>query len=344
MISKKKLLLILIIAGLLVAYLARHIIMPFILAAIFAYILNPVVDYIQFHLRTRRLFAVSILYIIMIGIISYLSFWLIHNAAIEITEFHNEIGNINSFGADTIQRLPEWQIAGQSIGLKTILIDNLKSLAVFINRIDSSTLPIVSGVLSYSLKVLVFIVASFYFLKDGRSVLEKISSKLPHDTEKDYKEILHKINFAWGRYLRGQLFLILLMGVVSSIILTIVGVKYSIILGILTGFLELIPFIGPVIATAIAASVAFITGSNHFGLDPTTLAILVIVIYFVLRQLEDYFVIPTLLGRITKLHPLVILFSILAGGAIAGPIGFVLSVPVAASVRVLLEHYWENAT
>lgn len=344
MISKKKLLLIICIALLGVAYLARHIIMPFILAAIFAYIFNPVVDFIQYNLKTKRLFAVSVLYIILIGTVSYLSFWLIRSAAIEVTEFHNEIGNLNSFGADTIQRLPDWQIAGQTFGLKTVIVDNLKSLLVLINRIDKSTLPIVSGILSYSLKILVFLVASFYFLKDGRGVLEKISKKLPLDTDKDYREILHKINFVMGGYLRGQLILILLMGIVSSLLLTILGVKYSIILGILTGFLELIPFVGPVVAAAIAASIAFITGNNHFGLDPTTLALIIVVMYFVLRQLEDYFVIPTLLGRITKLHPLIILFSILTGGAIAGPIGFVLSVPVVAAIRVLLEHYWENAT
>lgn len=317
--------------------------LPFVLAAAFAYIFSPVVDLIQRKLKIRRVFAVIILFIILLGLISYSSFWVISKILAESVEFQKEITNINEFGISAINKLPDFEINGHSFGLKTVIVSNLDSLVIYVSRIQESLLPIVSGVVSYSLKILVFLVASYYLLKDGKRLIEKITSQFHGKSAKEIQLVTHKINLALGGYLRGQILLIILMGVVSSVALTILGVKYAIILGILTGFLELIPFIGPIAATTIVVSIAFVSGENNLGLDPTTLSLLIIGIYFTLRQLEDYFVVPQLLGRLTRLHPLVILFSVLAGGAIAGPIGFILSVPIAASLRVLLEYYWNKS-
>ncbi len=343
MISRKNLVILLIISAGLVFYLSRDIMLPFILAAVFAYIFSPVVDFIQKKLKVRRIFAVIILYIILIGLISYSSFWIFSKISSEASEFKREIGNINSFGINAIKRLPEWEFGGRVFGLKTLVLGNLDSVVLYVSRIQASLIPIVSGVVAYSLKILVFIVASYYLLKDGKKMIEKVTSQFPHKSAKDIREVTHQINIALGGYLRGQILLIVIMATVSTIVLTILGIKYSLILGILTGFLELIPFIGPIVATAIVASIAFISGENHIGMDPTAISLLIIGIYFILRQLEDYFVVPQLLGRLTRLHPLVILFSILAGGAIAGPVGFIISVPIAASLRVLLEYYWRKS-
>ena len=132
------------------------------------------------------------------------------------------------------------------------------------------------------------------------------------------------------------------MSTATGLMLTILGVKFALILGIISGFLELIPLIGPWSAGSLAALTAFLTGGNRFNLDPTTLALLIGFLYFALRMMEDYLVIPQLLGRLTRLHPVIVLFAVLAGGSLAGAIGFVLAVPVAASLRILLEYKWGN--
>jgi predicted PurR-regulated permease PerM len=260
----------------------------------------------------------------------------------ESSQFTQEIGNINSFGIATFQKLPEWVIGGKSFGIKSLVANGLQSLVSSINQVEDSLLPIFTQIVGYTLKFLVFLVASFYLLKDGHAVIEKMFKKFPSKNATEIREVGRRINVVLGGYLRGQILLILIMGVTTSIILTLLGIKYALILGLITGFLELIPFVGPVIATTLVAGIAFITGENSLSLDPTKISLVVIVIYFTLRQLEDYFVIPQLLGRLTRLHPLLVLFSILTSGAIAGPIGFILGVPVAASARVLLEYYWEK--
>jgi len=119
--------------------------------------------------------------------------------------------------------------------------------------------------------------------------------------------------------------------------LSILGIKFALVLAIFSGFAELVPLIGPIVAGGVAASTAFITQSSNFALSPEQLVLTVIIIYFIVRQFEDYFVIPHIMGKITRLHPLVILFAVLAGGHIGGVMGLILAVPVAGMLRILLE-------
>jgi predicted PurR-regulated permease PerM len=125
------------------------------------------------------------------------------------------------------------------------------------------------------------------------------------------------------------------MSTVTAIGLSILEVPYSIVLGIVTGVLELIPIVGPITAGAIACIVA-LGHPNPFGWQQLTYVAVVAVMYTVLRHSEDYFVIPLVIGRIVRLHPAVVIFSLLAGGALFGLLGVILAVPAAATARLLL--------
>jgi predicted PurR-regulated permease PerM len=138
-----------------------------------------------------------------------------------------------------------------------------------------------------------------------------------------------------GRYIRGQLILVVLMSTVTTIGLTILGVPYSVLLGVLTGILETIPFVGPITAGAIACLVA-LGHPNPFGWSQVAYVAVVAVMYTVLRHAEDYLVIPAIIGRAVRLHPAIVIFSLLSGGALFGLLGIVLAVPVAATMRLVL--------
>ena len=324
-------------------YLIRGVLTPFILAAIFAYILNPLVDWLKTKVQIPRILSIIAIYVVVITLIVYASILLGSALLNEAKVLSKDIEHISTFGEKTIQSLPQWQIAGQNVGLRSLATQSLETLNQTASRLTGLIVPVFTGAIEKVLSVLVFLVASFYFLKDGSSMLVAVRSRIPRKYKEDTEILAKKINQALGGYLRGQILLVIIMAAVTSLSLAILGVQFAIILGLMTGFLELIPFIGPVTAAALAAIVAFLTGTNNFGFPPLTLAIVVLIIYFVLRQIEDYFVIPQLLGRLTRLHPLVVLFSVLAGGSLAGPIGFILGVPVAASLRVLLEYKWGTA-
>jgi len=332
---------ILIFAGIIILgflYLVRGILTPFILAAIFAYIFNPVVNFIVKKTGSPKIIAIIFIYIVIIGVISYASVWLGGQLFQEAKELA-KAEDLTKLAESTIRKLPTFEIAGRTVGLRNATSEVITALGQAAQGLEKSFLPIFTGVASVLIKFLIFLVASFYFLKDGEKWVESLKQRI---SRKDFVALLDKVNSVLGGYLRGQILLVIVMSTATWIALTILGVRFALVLGIITGFLELIPLIGPWSAGGLAVLTAFLTKENHFGLDPTGLVLLVALIYFGLRMLEDYFVVPQLLGRLTRLHPLAVLFAVLAGGSLAGPIGFILGVPVAASIRVLLEYKWGN--
>jgi predicted PurR-regulated permease PerM len=141
------------------------------------------------------------------------------------------------------------------------------------------------------------------------------------------------VNVVLSRYVRGLLFLVALMSAVTWAGLTFVfHLPFALPIAIATGLLEVIPFVGPIAAGALAAVVAF----SHGGVG---LTVGVAVFYFVLRQAEDQLVMPAVIGRAVALHPAVIIFAVLAGGTIGGVLGTLLAIPTAAALKVLLDHW-----
>jgi predicted PurR-regulated permease PerM len=141
-----------------------------------------------------------------------------------------------------------------------------------------------------------------------------------------------------GRWLRGQLALIVLVAAVIYVILgPILHVPFALALAILTGVLEIIPLVGPMIAAALAGTVTFAT----HGTDTT---IVVLVVYFIVRQVEDQVVMPLVIGRAVHLHPVITIFAVLVGLSTWGVLGGLLGVPVAAAINVTLHELYPEET
>src|SRR3989344_5891722 len=257
MFTKKSIVITLVSLLALIAFLARDVIMPFILAVGFAYIFNPVVKIISRKTHLNRLWSVIILYIGLLIMISYATFWTTNQILKETSQVTKDVGNIANYGQNTIEHLPEWNIAGKSFGFQTLVISSLNTFVTTALEIQQSIVPILTGAVGFVIKLLLFIISSFYLLKDGPEILEKFLISLSPKVRKELRELINRVNIALGGYLRAQVILIAVMGVASSIVLSILGVKFALTFGVLTGFLELIPFIGPVIATSLVAGVAF---------------------------------------------------------------------------------------
>ena len=132
--------------------------------------------------------------------------------------------------------------------------------------------------------------------------------------------------------------MILLVYLVLFVDLSILGVRFALIIAIFSGIDEIVPIIGPIVAASVAVvAVLFGGGSTTFPLSSIQTSIEIVIVYFLVRQIQDYFILPHVMGRITKLHPLIILFAVLAGGHIGGILGLLLAVPVAGVFKILLE-------
>ena len=169
-------------------------------------------------------------------------------------------------------------------------------------------------------------------LVDGPNFFRYVLRFVPSEHRAHAEHLAIQIHQVLGRYLRGQLILIVLMSTVTFLVLEYgFHLPYALWVGILTGILEIIPVVGPITAGAIAATIGFSQGG-------ASQAAAIAIVYFVLRQVEDQLVMPLVVGRAVHVHPLVTIFAVLVGEKIAGVLGMILAVPIAATLKVVLDY------
>ncbi|MDO8639629.1 MAG: AI-2E family transporter [bacterium] len=310
-------------------YIERAILTPFILAGIFAYIFNPVVNFFSNKIRIPRTISVIIVYIFIMSLVIILSTLLTKRIISESSELNDYMNTIVLATKIQINNLPDF--------IKPIAEDTLVSLEKSKIFSPVSVFAIFPQAISRIVSFFIFLFAGFYFLKEGRKFIDNILLFIPGNYRIEAEILLRKINIVFGAYLRGQLFLIFIVSLILFAALSVLGVRFALILAIFSGVAEIVPFIGPITAGAVAAFVVSITGNNNFYLSPFTLAAVVAITYFLVRQFQDYFINPFVMGKITNLHPLVVFFAVLAGGHIFGTLGLLLAVPIAATIRIFLE-------
>lgn len=318
---------------LLFLYVQREILTPFVFAAIFAYILNPVVNILHKRLKIPRTFSVIVIYTIIVGVIISTIFVSYKRVIDESSQLKSQVTAITKTAKSQINTLPQW--------VRPTLHDGVSSIEKSINVSVPSVYSFVPQVFSRIISFIIFLFAAFYFLKEGGGMFDRLLNLVPNKYKIEVDILLKKINSILGSYLRGQIFLVILVSFVLFIFLTIIGVKYSLILAIFSGFAEIVPIIGPILAAGVAATVAYVGGTSSFGLDPLQTAIVVVIVYTVVRQIQDYLINPHIMGRITKLHPLIILFAVIAGEHVAGITGLILAVPIAGILKIIIEYSLE---
>ncbi len=311
-------------------YIERAILTPFILAAIFAYIFNPIVNFFYHKLKFPRTFTVIVIYVFIISAIIFSGIAFSKRVVSESFELKNYATTITKTAKNQINNLPEW--------VRPTIKDTLSTFEKSTSISYPSVFSFFPQAFSRILSFIIFLFAAFYFLKEGRSMIDKFLNFVPNEHKVEVDIFIRRINSILSGYLRGQIFLVFFVSIVLFILLTILGVKFSLILAVFSGFAEIVPIIGPIVAATVAAIIAFIGGTSNFNLPPLQLAAIVVIVYFVVRQIQDYFINPYVLGKITKLHPLIILFSVIAGEHTAGILGVILAVPLAGIIKIIFEY------
>ncbi len=184
------------------------------------------------------------------------------------------------------------------------------------------------------LSVLVCVVSSIYFIVDSSRVGQFFLRFIPEKQRATTIALSEQMNQILTKYVKGQLALIVLMGAVAWAFLHFIfHLKYALLIAVLSGFLEIIPVLGPILATTTATLV----GVAQFGLN---CALGIILCYTLARWAEDYIIIPRIIGHAVKLHPLAVIFAVLCGEIMAGPLGMLIAIPVAASIKVIIDFYY----
>lgn len=310
-------------------YIEREILTPFILGALFAYICNPIINFFSEKARFPRTFSIMLIYLFLVGGILFLGVLFTTRIVSESNELGNVYAQLLLATKTQINILPSW--------LKPALYDWLLSLEKSRFLSPESVFLFFPAAFSRIVSFFIFLVSGFYFLQEGKVFIEKALASVPNAYKIDIEILARRINNVMGGYLRGQLFLVFFVASLLFILLSIIGVRFAFLVAIFSGFAELVPLIGPIVAGAVAALIAFFTGTSNFNLNPLPLAGIVVLIYFLTRQFQDYFITPFIMGRITKVHPFIIFFAVLAGGHIFGLLGFILAIPAAATIKIIFE-------
>lgn len=316
-------------------YLDRNILTPFILAIILAYILNPLVNFLTSSFKLPRSLSILVIYFLIIGLLVSLGVVAASRISQEADEIQTFVSSFTANSEEKINTLPE--IA------QPIAENFVSSLQSTFLLTPAALLAIFPKAVSELLGLLIVLYSTFFLLLEGKNLIYRFLKSVSDSTRSDLENLLQKINHTLSGYLRGELFLIVFVSLMLFIALSILGIKFALILAIFSGLAEIIPFIGPLIATSAAVLVTLTTQQVNFSLDPLSASLIIILIYFFIRQFQDYLVTPYIIGRITKIHPFIVFFAVLSGGHLFGVLGYILAVPLAAIVKILLEYALEKS-
>lgn len=319
------------IAALYVVYRAGDIVRPFVWAGVLAFVLLPLVGLLERRLSLPRTAAAGVVFAGLLAAIIGGGRLLVPLAVGQIRDLQRMLPSLVGNAQNTLAE------TANQIGLQDFnaIILNFAGVSDVTQMIARGAVPFIVGIGRFLLELLVFLIATFFLLRDAPRLGQWFRRILPASQRNELIPLLAQVNTVLGRYVRGQMFLIGVMSTVTFIGLSILQVPFVLLLAIMTGVLEVIPIVGPITAGAIASLVA-LGHPAPWGLSQIWYVAIVALMYTVLRHAEDYFVIPLVIGRIVRLHPAVVIFSLLTGGALYGLLGVLVAVPVAATLRLVL--------
>jgi predicted PurR-regulated permease PerM len=314
-------------------YSAWRAILAFVFAVFFAYLLEAPVSRFAIWFRGSRGAAIAVVYLLFLAVLVVALSLLgppIAKEAQQLTQKAPEWASNVSSGK-IVQQLGERH--GWSQQTMDRVVDYLSQhRQEIITATQDLVVRAVQTLQSTWWLILVPILAIF-FLRDGNKFAQTIVNSVEDPGDRDVvAEAVEKMHTMLGHFIRSQLLLSVLGMVVVTVVLRIMNVPYAIALGPAEGALEFIPVVGPIVGGAVILAVAFFSGYPH--------VFWLFIFLLIWRLIQDYVTTPRLMGGTLELHPLAILFGVLAGGEVAGVIGIFLSVPVLATLRILW-HIWQ---
>jgi len=303
---------------------------PFLLAIILAYLLNPLVDFFESR-HIPRVLAIFMIYLAVGALIALSITYTVPRMLMEINKLTERLpeftGLLTQFVADIEERFQRTNLPPV---LRNMVEHNIQKAQDRLLVALEYSVEVLLAALGRVFVALLTPVLTFYILKDVVVIKRTISNLLPGKHRRKLLAWLSKIDSTLGSWIRGQLLIAFMVGVLSMIGLSIIGLDFAILLGVLAGMLDVIPYFGPIIG-GIPPVVVGLLVSPAMGIK--ALAVIIVI-----QQIESNLITPQILGHSLGLHPLIVIFALLLGGELGGLVGMILSVPVAAILKVTIEH------
>jgi predicted PurR-regulated permease PerM len=311
-----------IILGIWFLFVIREIVILFFLALILVAALSPLVDKIAKFIP--RTLAVATLVLVMLAIFVGIGFLIVPPLVAEIKLLAINLPIITSKLGPIYHNL---QI---SLGNYQDTLLNLSSqIGKLTSGIFATTLGFISGIVAF----VTILILTFYMLVGKESIGTYVSNFIAEEKRDRVAAISGKISGKMSQWLGGHLFLMLVVGCLDGVALFALGVPYALVLAIWGGLTEMIPYLGPWLGAIPAVLIAF-------TVSPLA-ALLVLIAYIIIQQLEATFLAPKIIGKAVGLSPVIVIISLLAGAKLMGLVGVIVAVPVAAIISVLMAEWPE---
>lgn len=310
--------------------------LPIIMAGIFYYLMNPIVDYLEKR-NIHRIWSIIGLFILVIALIVW-------GIVVIVPKIHEQtISFADNFPryVDTVKEKTNEILANPSFSQIRVQLENAgtkveNSIGDILKNISTFTFQGIGSFFGAIATVIVALITMpfilFYLLKDGKKLPPYLMKFLPNKMRKPTLQVLSEVNAQVSSYIRGQLTVAFAVAVMFIIGFSIIGLDYAVTLGITAGFLNLIPYLGSFLAMIPAVFLGIVGGP--------LLLIKVVIVFVVEQTLEGRFISPLVLGNQLSIHPVTILIVLLTSGKLFGIVGVILGIPVYAAVKVVITHFF----
>lgn len=215
---------------------------------------------------------------------------------------------------------------------------SIQSLQGLVGPVATGAAGVVRGAISGVAWGFLIVVVAFYVVRDGPVIGRRFAEQVPQPWRPELGRLWREISDVWDGFVRGQLILGFIIGIVVWIAMSILGVRNAPVLGLISGVLEFVPAVGPLLAAIPGVAIALFLGSTWLHLPSIWFAVLVCGVYILIQQTENLFLLPHIVGRRVRLHPAVIIIGVLAGNQLGGVLGILLAAPTIASLRAVLAY------
>ncbi|MFH0930028.1 MAG: AI-2E family transporter [Candidatus Moraniibacteriota bacterium] len=298
-------------------YLVRDILALVFIAIIIVSAIDPIVDWFQ-KKRVPRSLTVLVVYVAFLAV-------LVTTIGLLVPPLTSEIRGLGESFPQLVEKFSGYfkivRDYAASHNFQQQIANFTGSVTERLSQIGSSvfsgTVSFIGGIFSF----VVVLSVAFYMSVQEKGIKKFFASLAPEEHRDYISGLVDRIQFKMGRWLQGQLFLMLIIFVLDYLGLLLIGAPYALVLALIAGILEIIPYIGPVISAVIAVSVSFL----H---DPVT-GLLVLALFVLVQQLEGYILTPLVMKKAVGLNPVVVILALMTGAKLGGVTGIIIAVPIA---------------
>jgi predicted PurR-regulated permease PerM len=318
----------LVIIALVFLYMIQDVLAIMFVALILSAAVDPWVDKWEKY-RIPRGISILLIYLILFSILFFTVYLLIPPIS---NEFQQLQVNFPDYYNKATELFTSVQAFSSSHGLSQNSDSLMNSIRNNVPAAISSVLDTVYNIFGSIISFFIILVIGFYFTVEENALKRAVTFFLPRKYNEQTLSLINKVQEKIGSWLVGQLVLCLIIGSLTYIGLTILGVKYALVIALFAAVGEFVPYIGPIISAFPAVFLAF-TQSPIKG-------VLVLILFIVIQQLENNLLVPKVMQKAVGLNPIASMVAMLIGAQLAGVIGIILAIPVATAISVVIKEYW----